>query len=112
VMQLAPRGVNVDMHLINVGMWSVLGSDHPAVQAAAKVLEDVFGEAPLFTRGGGSIPAAASFASMFGLPVVLLGFANPDDHAHAPNESMVLANYEGGTHAVAHYWEALRTTPF
>ena len=111
VLALAPRGVNVDVQLINLGMWSVLSVDHPAVQAAASVLEEVFGQAPLFTRGGGSIPAAASFASMLKLPVVLLGFANPDDHAHAPNESMVLANYHGGTHAIAHYWHALGKTP-
>lgn len=112
VMHMAPRGVNVEMHLINAGMWSLMGIDHPAIQAAAAVLEEVFGRAPLYIRGGGSIPAAASFASMLNVPVVLLGFANPDDHAHAPNESMVMANYEGGTHAVAHYWQALLNTPF
>jgi len=44
---------------------------------------------------------------MLGLPVVLLGFANPDCQAHAPNESMILANYEGGLRTVARYWAAL-----
>jgi acetylornithine deacetylase/succinyl-diaminopimelate desuccinylase-like protein len=38
---------------------------------------------------------------------VLLGFTNPDDHAHSPNESLVLANYEGGARTVARYWAAL-----
>ncbi|MEO7118557.1 MAG: dipeptidase [Candidatus Limnocylindrales bacterium] len=107
VMALAPVGVTVDVRLLNTGMWSLTGIDHPATQAAARCIEDVFGVEPLYERGGGSIPAAASFSSMLGLPVVLLGFANPDDQAHAPNESMVLDNYERGIRTVARYWEAL-----
>jgi acetylornithine deacetylase/succinyl-diaminopimelate desuccinylase-like protein len=107
VLELAPPGVRVDVSLISTGMWSVVAIDHPATQAAARALEEVFGERPLFERGGGSIPAAATFASVLKLPVVLLGFANPDSQAHAPNESMVLANYEGGIRTIARYWEAL-----
>ncbi|MGZ6294483.1 MAG: dipeptidase, partial [Candidatus Limnocylindrales bacterium] len=64
VMQLAPPGVNVDVQLINLGMWSLMGTDHQAVAVASAVLEDVFGRAPVFLRSGGSIPAAASFASL------------------------------------------------
>ena len=44
---------------------------------------------------------------VLGTPIVLVGFANPDDQAHAPNESLVLANYEGGTRTIARYWAAL-----
>ncbi len=49
----------------------------------------------------------ASFDEVLGKPAVLLGFTNPDDHAHSPNESLVLANYEGGARTVARYWAAL-----
>lgn len=100
-------GVRVDVRLLNDGMWSRVGIDHPATRLAAACLEDVFGEAPYFLNEGGSIPAAASFGSILGLPVVLLGFTNPDDRAHSPNEQMVLANYEGGVRTIARYWEAL-----
>ena len=44
----------------------------------------------VYIREGGSIPVCASFESILGLPVVLLGFTPPDDHAHAPNEWMDL----------------------
>ncbi|CAN5770498.1 dipeptidase [soil metagenome] len=103
----APPGVVVDVWLINDGMWSLTSIDHPATRAAAQALEVVFGEPPVYLREGGSIPAAASFGSMLGLPVVLLGFTPPDDHAHSPNEFMRLDNYEGGIRTVARYWEAL-----
>jgi acetylornithine deacetylase/succinyl-diaminopimelate desuccinylase-like protein len=107
VMELAPPGVRVEATLINEGMWSLTGIDHPATRAAARCLREVFGSDPLYESGGGSIPAAASFSSMLGLPVVLLGFANADSQAHAPNESMIIANYEGGLRTVVRYWAAL-----
>jgi acetylornithine deacetylase/succinyl-diaminopimelate desuccinylase-like protein len=111
VLAVPAPGVRVEVTLMNHGMWSLTEIDHPASVAAARALEDVFGEKPYYIREGGSIPAAASFGSILGLPVVLLGFTNPDDQAHAPNESMVLANYEGGVRTVARYWEALRELP-
>jgi acetylornithine deacetylase/succinyl-diaminopimelate desuccinylase-like protein len=107
VMELAPPGVRVEVQDLHSGMWSLISIDHPAMRAAAATIREVFGADPLYPRGGGSIPAAASFASILGLPVVLFGFANPDDNAHAPNESMILANYEGATRAIARYWKAL-----
>ncbi len=85
--------------------------DHPATVAAAASLREVFGADPYYLYEGGSIPAAASFSTLLGLPVVLLGFTNPDDQAHAPNENMVLANYEGGIRTIVRYWAALRDLP-
>jgi acetylornithine deacetylase/succinyl-diaminopimelate desuccinylase-like protein len=110
VMALAPKGVNVDVKLINDGMWTLTPIDHAATTAAAAVIEDVFGSRPFMLREGGSVPAASSFGTILGLPVVLIGFTNPDAQAHAPNESMVLENYEGGTRAIARYWDALSRT--
>ena len=54
----------------------------------------------VYTREGGSIPVSASFESILGLPVVLLGFAQPHENAHAPDEWMDLANYEGAIRAI------------
>jgi acetylornithine deacetylase/succinyl-diaminopimelate desuccinylase-like protein len=103
----APPGVRVETTLLSSGRPSVTPIDHPATEAAARCLEAVFGRAPLYIREGGSVPVAASFESILGLPVILLGFANPDNQAHAPNESMVLDNYERGIRAVARYWKEL-----
>jgi acetylornithine deacetylase/succinyl-diaminopimelate desuccinylase-like protein len=110
VLAVAPPGVKVECNLLNTGMWSLVPIDHPATAAAAACLEEVFGEPPYYLLEGGSIPAAASFARVLGLPVVLLGFTNPDDRAHAPNEVMYLSNYEGGARTVARYWQRLAST--
>jgi hypothetical protein len=45
--------------------------------------------------------------TMLGLPVVMLGFANSDCNAHAPNETMVLLNYETGLRTITTLWDDL-----
>ena len=107
VQAIAPPGVQVSLTELDGGLGTVTPIDHPATEAAARCLQEVFGRAPLFIREGGSIPVAASFGSMLGLTVVLLGFTPPDDQAHAPNEWMSLDNYEGGIRTVIRYWDAL-----
>jgi acetylornithine deacetylase/succinyl-diaminopimelate desuccinylase-like protein len=111
IRQLVPPGVQVEMTSLSGGRPSVTPIDHPATQAAARCLEEVFGRSPVYLREGGSIPVVADFESMLGLPVVLLGFTNPDDQAHAPNESMVLDNYERGIRTVIRYWDELSRIP-
>ena len=85
--------------------------DHPATQAAARALEATFGQAPVYIREGGSIPVCASFNSILGHAVVLLGFVQPDSHAHAPNEWMDLGNYETSIRTIARAWDELVDLP-
>jgi len=111
ILALAPAGVKVDVTYINGGLPSLTPIDHPATRAAAACIEEVFGRAPLFVREGGSVPVTASFGSGLGLPVVLLGFMNPDCGAHAPNESLVIDNWEAGLRTTVRYWQALASLP-
>jgi acetylornithine deacetylase/succinyl-diaminopimelate desuccinylase-like protein len=110
VMSIAPAGVKVEVRKLNDGMWSRTPIDHPAVQAAADCLEEVFGERPLYLYEGGSVPAGATFSNVLGLPVLLLGFTQPDENAHAPNENLRLDNYELGLRTLVRYWETLSRT--
>jgi acetylornithine deacetylase/succinyl-diaminopimelate desuccinylase-like protein len=107
VLDIAPPGVIVTVRLLGGGHPSVTPVDHPATKAVARAIEATFGRAPLYIREGGSIPICASFESILGLPVVLLGFTTSDDHAHAPNEWMDLANYEMGIRTVLRTWDEL-----
>jgi acetylornithine deacetylase/succinyl-diaminopimelate desuccinylase-like protein len=89
------------------GRPSLTPVDHPVTQAAARALEATFGQPPVFTREGGSIPVSASFESILGLPVVLLGFAQPHENAHAPDEWMSLENYEGAIRAIVRTFDEI-----
>ncbi|MFL5778032.1 MAG: dipeptidase [Chloroflexota bacterium] len=104
---IRPPGVKVTVNSLGGGLPSLTPMDHPATQATARAIERAFGRAPVYVREGGSIPVCASFGSILGLPVVLAGFSNPDDNAHAPNEAMVLDNYERGIRAVAYLFDEL-----
>ena len=105
--EIAPPGVKVSVRLLGSGMPSLTPQDHPATLAAARAIEATFGQAPLYLREGGSIPICASFESILGLPVVMVGFSQPDEHAHAPNEWLDLDNYETGIRMFARLWDEL-----
>jgi acetylornithine deacetylase/succinyl-diaminopimelate desuccinylase-like protein len=100
VLEIAPPGVKVTVQDLGGGRPSLTPIDHPVTRAAARALEATFGRAPVYIRDGGSIDASASFESTLGLPVVLLGFSQPGENAHAPDEWMSLANYEGAIRAI------------
>ncbi len=107
VERVCPPGVTASVQLLGRGRPVRTPLDHPVTRAAARALEATFGTAPVFIGGGGSIPVADMFERQLGLTVVLMGFANPDDNAHAPNESMVLANYETGIRTICLLWDML-----
>jgi acetylornithine deacetylase/succinyl-diaminopimelate desuccinylase-like protein len=107
VEQIAPPGVTTTVTLLGTGRPSLTPTDHPATAAAARALEATFGRAPVYIREGGSIPVCASFESILQIPIVMLGFTQPNDNAHAPNEWMDLRNYETGIRTIARMWDEL-----
>ncbi len=104
---LCPPTVEMEIVPMHGGKPALTPLDHPAVQAAARAMERAFQKRPAFVRSGGSIPVVASFGEVLGAPSVLMGFALPDDHAHAPDERLDLGNFFGGIRAAAFLWEEL-----
>jgi acetylornithine deacetylase/succinyl-diaminopimelate desuccinylase-like protein len=80
--------------------------DHPAMAALCRVVERVWGRAPLFTRIGGSGPEEA-LGRVLDAPVLYLGVAFPDDRFHAPNERLVMDQFWKGLLAAAELWHEL-----
>jgi acetylornithine deacetylase/succinyl-diaminopimelate desuccinylase-like protein len=109
VLAIASPGVRVEVVSLGGGRPLLARTDHPATRAFARALEETFGRAPLFVREGGSIPVAASFASIVGLPVTVMGFMPPNGNFHAPNEWMDLANFEGGIRALVRFFQVYAT---
>ena len=107
VKAVAPKGVIVEVQDLGTAKPLRTDTNHPVARAAARALEATFGQAPVYIRSGGSIPVASIFDSLLGLPVIMVGFTNPDDNAHAPNETMVLLNYETGLRTITRLWDDL-----
>jgi acetylornithine deacetylase/succinyl-diaminopimelate desuccinylase-like protein len=109
VLAIAPKGVTVTVQNLGTAKPLRTSTKNAVSRAAARALKETFGADPVYIRSGGSIPVAPMFESLLGLPVVMLGFTNPDDNAHAPNETMVLLNYETGIRTIARLWDDLGT---
>lgn len=103
----APRGVTVALKRFGGGRPVVTPSDHPAVFAASRAMEHVFGIAPVQIRSGGSIPPVEMFQRVLGIPSVLVGLGLPDDQIHAPNEKFDLGQYARGVRVAARLWDEL-----
>jgi acetylornithine deacetylase/succinyl-diaminopimelate desuccinylase-like protein len=71
-------------------------ADHWGNQAAAEVLEEVYGKAPYYTRTGGSIPVCELFQEHLGAYTVSYAFGLMDEQIHAPNEFYRLESFTRG----------------
>jgi acetylornithine deacetylase/succinyl-diaminopimelate desuccinylase-like protein len=78
----------------------LLPRDHPAITAAARAVEQIWEQPPVFTRSGGAIGPAAALHHRLGMPVILLGFGLPSDNVHAPNERLFLPNFFRGVETI------------
>ncbi len=105
--KVAPAGVTVEVRGHHGGAPVLVDREGAAVTAAQDALSEVWGVPAVFTRGGGSIPIVASFASVLGIDSVLMGLGLEDDRLHSPNEKFAVENYLQGIRASAKFFSAL-----
>jgi acetylornithine deacetylase/succinyl-diaminopimelate desuccinylase-like protein len=110
VRKLAPKTVSLTITRMHGGKPWMTGFDNAFVQAAGRAIEKGFGQKPVFTREGGSIPVVATFEQELGIPSVLFGVGLPDENAHAPNEKLDLSNFHNGVIASAYLYEEVART--
>jgi acetylornithine deacetylase/succinyl-diaminopimelate desuccinylase-like protein len=110
VLDIAPKTVEVKVTRMHGGKPWMTSYDNPFVQAAGRAIEKGFGQKPVFTREGGSIPVVSTFQEELGLPSVLFGVGLPDENAHAPNEKLDVANFHNGIIASAILYDEVAKT--
>ncbi len=98
--RLTPPGTTLTFTMLQEGTRGTLIDRHaPQVQAAARAAQSTYGNPPIFTLEGGSIPVVNDFQDVLGKPIVLLGYGLPGDNLHAPDEHYAIACYEKGIEA-------------
>ena len=110
VQDIAPKTVEVKVTRMHGGKPWMTSYDNPFVQAAGRAIEKGFGQKPVFTREGGSIPVVSTFQEELGLPSVLFGVGLPDENAHAPNEKLDVGNFHSGIIASAILYDEVAKT--
>ena len=101
VQSVAPPGVKVEVEQLHGADPVVVEVKGPLVDAAMDAMEEIWGARPVRIREGGSIPIVSTFASVLGVPVLLLGFGLSDDGLHSPNEKFNISHYYKGIRSVA-----------
>jgi acetylornithine deacetylase/succinyl-diaminopimelate desuccinylase-like protein len=104
----APVGADVEfVRLAGSASPFVLSRDSPGLATAATVLEQIYGQAPLFVRSGGTVPITEVFSQVFGIGPISLGFAMPGSRAHAPNEWIRVQDLPVARRTYAAFFNAL-----
>lgn len=104
---VTPPTVDVSVTLLTTGKPALIPFGIPEMQAAARAYERGWGHAPVFTRGGGSIPVVADIVDKLGIPVVMMGYGLDTDGLHSPNEHYSIEMFERGIETAIVYMEEL-----
>lgn len=107
VERLAPPGVRVRTVMLHGGRPYVAPTAHPVFEVAKRAFTKAFGKPTVFIREGGSIPFVRTIADVTHKPCLLMGFGQPDENAHAPNEWIDLENFHLGIKSAAWLYEEL-----
>ena len=108
--EAAPEGAELEIVPEHDATPILFAPDDPAVQLAARALERACGVAPALVRTGGSIPIVAEMAAR-GYPVIVGGFALPEDQIHGLNESFALQSLALGEAAARELYRELAALP-
>jgi acetylornithine deacetylase/succinyl-diaminopimelate desuccinylase-like protein len=105
--KIAPEGVRVTVEYLHGGRPYLAPTSHPVFDVAKRAFAKAFGRPTVFMREGGSIPFVRTIADATGKPCLLMGFGQPDENAHAPNEWLDLENYHLGIKSAAYLYDEL-----
>lgn len=105
--RIAPPGVRVKVTYLHGGRPYLAPTDHPVFEVAKRAFTRAFGKPTVFIREGGSIPFVRTIADATGKPCLLMGFGQPDENAHAPNEWLDLENFHLGVKSAAFLYDEL-----
>ena len=101
-----PIGIEWTVERLGGVAPSLTPVDHPAVGALSRAMAKVWGTEPLLTREGGSGPEEA-LGRILDAPVLYLGIALAGDRFHAPNERMLIDQFEKGLLCAGELWHEL-----
>ena len=109
--RVAPPGVRVRVQFLHGGRPYLAPTDDPVYEVAKRAFSKAFGKPTVFMREGGSIPFVRTIADRLGKPCLLMGFGQPDENAHAPNEWLDLENYHLGIKSAAYLYSEIAEMP-
>ncbi|HMK45671.1 MAG TPA: dipeptidase [Methanocella sp.] len=97
VRSVTPPGVTVKITRHAASEPVIVSQGSAAIRSAKAAIEYAFDREPVFIRSGGSIGVVLIMKKWLGIEdILLIGFADPEDGEHSPNEHFSLDNYYRG----------------
>lgn len=97
-----PFGAHLEYDDVQLGNPFLVDTTGPAVALAKEAMTEAWGNEPLETGIGGSIPFIADLVEKFPRAEILVtGVEDPDTRAHSPNESLHLGVFKRAIHTEA-----------
>ncbi|MFJ4676205.1 dipeptidase [Kitasatospora sp. NPDC088783] len=103
VSERVPAGIRYEIVFPGATRPCLTPLDHPALRSTVRAMERAFEQKILFTREGGSGPAA-DLQDVLRAPVLFLGISVPSDGWHSINEKVELDLLRKGVETSAHLW--------
>ena len=108
VRRVTPPGVTVEVKALPGALPYAARVDHPVFDAARRAFSKAFDGTPtVLIREGGSIPFVRTIADVTGKPCLLMGFGQPDENSHAPNEWLDLEIFHRGIKSAAYLYDEI-----
>ncbi len=97
VKAVTPPGVTVKITAHAHSGPVIVSRQSDAIIAAEKSITYAYGHKPVFVRSGGSIGVVVTMKEQLGIEeVLLIGWGNPEDGEHSPNEHFQLRRFLQG----------------
>lgn len=93
---ITPKYCKLTVEDLAGGEPILMDVDSKYFKLAENAFLKVFGNKPIYTLSGGSIPVTATIKKILGIDSILMGFGLPDDGLHSPNEKISLVMFYKG----------------
>ncbi len=104
IKELRPFGVSLTVHANETGQGFAAPTSGPAYDAAGTALASAWGAETVNFASGGSIPLVSALKQAVpGAEMLLLGTTDGFANIHAPNERVLVDEFEKATNAVAQF---------
>jgi acetylornithine deacetylase/succinyl-diaminopimelate desuccinylase-like protein len=99
----APKQIQWEIKMLASDPACLTDMNFYATRCFANSIQEIWGIAPVYQRGGGSIPIVSHMQKILGTESILSGFSLPEDNIHSPNERLDLEVFKKGIDTTIHF---------
>jgi acetylornithine deacetylase/succinyl-diaminopimelate desuccinylase-like protein len=101
--RMLPSGVSIEIRRIAAAPGMRCSDENPAIRAAHRAANKVFGAEPVHIFEGGALPVVVAFKEVLGLDSVMFGFGLSTDNIHGADEHLPLDQTRRGAEAITQF---------